>query len=54
MVDPSCEGCRERDARVAELEARLAELRRETTYLRDEARTERDLRPLTGESRAIG
>ena len=47
MVDPSCQGCRERDARVAELEARLAELRRESAYLRDEAKTERDLRPLT-------
>src|SRR5947209_8939494 len=53
MVDPSCEGCRERDARVAELDARLAELRRESAYLRDEAKTERDLRSLTGESRAM-
>jgi formate hydrogenlyase transcriptional activator len=56
MVDPSCQGCRERDARIAELHARLAELerlRRETAYLRDEARTEHGLRPLTGESRAM-
>jgi formate hydrogenlyase transcriptional activator len=56
MVDPSCQGCRERDARIAELHARLAELerlRRETAYLRDEAKTERGLRPLTGESRAM-
>ena len=40
--------------RIAELEARVAELerfRRETAYLRNEARTERDLRLLTGESR---
>ena len=56
MIEPSCPGCRERDARLAELEAQLAELerfRRETAYLRDEARTERDLRSLTGESRAM-
>src|SRR5947209_5329554 len=53
MIEPSCEGCRERDARVAELDARLAELRRESAYLRDEARTERDLRLLTGDSRAM-
>jgi formate hydrogenlyase transcriptional activator len=56
MTDPSCEGCRERDGRIARLEARLAELerlRRETAYLRDEARAEHDLRPLTGESRAM-
>ncbi|HXG08623.1 MAG TPA: sigma 54-interacting transcriptional regulator [Gemmataceae bacterium] len=51
-----CPGCRERDARIAELQARLAELerfQRETAYLRDEARAERDLRPLTGESPAM-
>ena len=56
MVDPSCKGCHERDARIAELEARVAELerfRRETAYLRDEARTERDLRSLTGDSPAM-
>src|SRR5437588_2311395 len=56
MVDPSCQGCRERDARIAELEARVADLerfRRETAYLRDEARTERDLRILTGDSPAM-
>src|SRR5207248_6334097 len=41
---------------IAELQARVAELerfQRETTYLRDEARTERDLRLLTGDSRAM-
>src|ERR1700694_96457 len=48
-----CQGCCDRDARIAELEARVAELerfRRERAYLRDESRVERDLRPLTGES----
>jgi formate hydrogenlyase transcriptional activator len=56
MTNPPCEGCRARDARLAELEARLAELERfrnETTYLRDESRAERDLRLLTGESQAM-
>jgi formate hydrogenlyase transcriptional activator len=56
MVEPSCQNCRARDARIAELEARLAELerfQRETVYLRDEAKTDRDLRLLTGESRAM-
>jgi formate hydrogenlyase transcriptional activator len=56
MTDPSCDGCRERDGRIARLEARLAELerfRRETAYLRDQAKAERDLRFLTGESRAM-
>ena len=56
MVELLCTGCRERDARIAELEAHLAELeriRRERTYLRDEARAERDLRSLTGESAAM-
>src|SRR5437588_4754212 len=53
MVDPSCQGCRDRDARIAELEARVSELerfQRERTYLRDESKAERDLRLLTGES----
>lgn len=52
----SCEGCRDREARVAELQARVAELeryQRERTYLRDESRIERDLRLLTGESAAM-
>src|SRR5262249_14190676 len=56
MPPPACPGCRERDARLAELEVRLAELerlQRETAYLRDQAKTERDLRPLTGESQAM-
>jgi formate hydrogenlyase transcriptional activator len=50
MVDPSCQGCRERDARIAELEARVADLER---FRRDEARAERDLRSLTGDSPAM-
>jgi formate hydrogenlyase transcriptional activator len=53
MIDPLCPGCRERDARLADLEARNAELQRfrqETAYLRDEAKAERDLRSLTGDS----
>jgi formate hydrogenlyase transcriptional activator len=56
MTPLSCQGCRERDARIAELQARVAELerfQRERTYLRDESRLERDLRPLTGESAAM-
>jgi formate hydrogenlyase transcriptional activator len=56
MSGPPCEGCRRRDARIAELEARVAELerlRRETAYLRDESRAERDLRLLTGDSPAM-
>jgi formate hydrogenlyase transcriptional activator len=51
-----CDGCRERDARIAELEARLALLerfQRETAYLRDQSRTEHNLRVLTGESAAM-
>jgi formate hydrogenlyase transcriptional activator len=56
MTEYSCEGCRDRDARIAELQGRVAELerfQRETAYLRDESRIERDLRPLTGESAAM-
>src|SRR4051812_24201239 len=56
MPPPVCQGCRERDARLAELEGRLADLerfQRETSYLRDQAKAERDLRLLTGESRAM-
>jgi formate hydrogenlyase transcriptional activator len=56
MTIPSCQGCRDRDARIRELEARVAGLQRfqqETDYLRHEAKTDRDLRPLTGESRAM-
>src|SRR5579883_324889 len=56
MTPHSCEGCRDRDARIAELQARVAELerfQRERAYLRDESRIERDLRPLTGESAAM-
>jgi formate hydrogenlyase transcriptional activator len=56
MNPPSCQGCRERDDRIAELESRVAELerfRQETAYLRDEAKSDRDLRLLTGESQAM-
>src|SRR5438270_8830071 len=56
MTDPVCPGCRERDDRIARLETRLAELERlgrESAYLRDAAKAERDLRSLTGESRAM-
>src|SRR5947209_8530251 len=56
MAVPECQGCHDRDARIAELEARVAELTRfqqERTYLRDESRSERDLRFLTGESPAM-
>jgi hypothetical protein len=38
MADLACQGCRDRDARIAELEARVTELQRferETAYLRD-------------------
>jgi formate hydrogenlyase transcriptional activator len=51
-----CPGCRARDTRISELEARVAELQRfqqETAYLRGEARTERDLRELTGDGPAM-
>src|SRR6266481_5958383 len=56
MPPNSCPGCRERDERITELQQRVAELQRfqrETTYLRDEAKTDRDLRLLTGESQAM-
>jgi formate hydrogenlyase transcriptional activator len=56
MTDPTCQGCRERDERIAELSARVTDLerlQRESAYLRDEAKADRDLRLLTGESRAM-
>src|SRR6202051_2672340 len=56
MADPACQGCREKATRIAYLEARVAELerfQRESSFLRDEVKAERDLRPLTGESRAM-
>jgi formate hydrogenlyase transcriptional activator len=56
MSGPACDGCRERDSRIAELEARIVELgrfQRETAFLRDEAKSDRDLRLLTGESQAM-
>jgi formate hydrogenlyase transcriptional activator len=52
----TCEGCLDREVRIAQLEARVVELerfQRERTYLREESRIERDLRPLTGESAAM-
>src|SRR5438105_15369899 len=56
MAVPSCRECRLREARIAQLEAQLAELerlQRETGYLRVAAKGERDLRLLTGDSRAM-
>src|SRR3989442_11544348 len=56
MIDPTCQGCRERDGQIAKLQQQVAKLerfQRETAYLRDEAKTERDLRLLTGESQAM-
>src|SRR5262245_59541803 len=56
MLPENCAGCRERDARIEELEARIEELsrfQRESSYLRDQAKIERDLRPLTGDSGAM-
>jgi len=56
MAIPPCQGCREREARIAELDARVADLerlQRERAYLRDESKAERDLRLLTGESPAM-
>src|SRR5262245_47303941 len=51
-----CPDCDNYRARIAELEARLAELdryRSATAFLRDEAKGERDLRLLTGDSQAM-
>src|SRR5438876_11771596 len=56
MADLPCQGCRDRDTRIAALQTRVAELerfQREMAYLRDEAKNERDLRLLTGESQAM-
>jgi formate hydrogenlyase transcriptional activator len=56
MDRPECGGCRERDERIAALAARVADLerlQRESAFLRDEAKADRDLRALTGESRAM-
>src|SRR5438874_6571644 len=56
MTRPECPGCGERDERIVELQTRVADLerlRRESAYLRDEAKADRDLRLLTGESRAM-
>jgi formate hydrogenlyase transcriptional activator len=56
MAQPSCPGCHERDARIAELQERIADLgrfQRETAFLRAEAKQERDLRSLTGDSPAM-
>ena len=53
MSDPLCRGCHERDEQIVRLQARVADLERlgrESAYLRDEAKAERDLRSLTGES----
>jgi formate hydrogenlyase transcriptional activator len=56
MSDSRCQDCRKKDERIVELEARVAELerlRRESTYLRDEAKADRGLRLLTGDSRGM-
>src|SRR5262245_23799562 len=56
MTVPSCAGCRERENRIAELEATVANLQRfqqETAFLRDQAKSDRDLRLLTGNSAAM-
>src|SRR5438067_120043 len=56
MDESACSNCRSRASRIAELEAQVLELQRfqqETAYLRAEAKTERDLRILTGESQAM-
>jgi formate hydrogenlyase transcriptional activator len=53
MMEPTCPGCGDRDARIAELERKLAEverLRREAVYLRAEAKSDHNLRSLTGNS----
>lgn len=56
MQNSNCPRCDTAAARIAELEAQVLELQRfrqETAYLRSEAKAERDLRSLTGESRAM-
>lgn len=56
MADSSCADCRTRAARIAALEGRVAELtrfQRESAFLRAEARTEHNLRVLTGDSAAM-
>jgi formate hydrogenlyase transcriptional activator len=56
MSDPSCQGCHQRDLRINDLETQIAELnrfRQESAYLRGRDKAERDLRLLTGESRAM-
>jgi formate hydrogenlyase transcriptional activator len=56
MTEHSCPGCRERDEQIAELHRRLADLerfQRETSYLRHQAKTDRNLRLLTGESHSM-
>jgi formate hydrogenlyase transcriptional activator len=56
MDDLACPGCRAREERIAELEKRVNDLqrfRRETVFLRAEAKADRDLRLLSGESRAM-
>jgi formate hydrogenlyase transcriptional activator len=53
MGNSSCQKCREHEAHIAALEARVADLERfkqQTNYLRDEAKADRDLRLLTGDS----
>ena len=53
MDTHQCQGCHERDQRIDQLETELARFQREAVYLRSEAKSERDLRQLTGESAAM-
>jgi formate hydrogenlyase transcriptional activator len=53
MTNSSCEGCRERDARIAELKARLGRYEQEASFLRHESKATGDLRLLTGESQEM-
>src|SRR5262249_37312509 len=56
MDDRSCQGCRAREDRIAELEAKVRELQRcgrETPSLRAEPKTERVLRWPPGDSPAM-
>ncbi len=55
-MKPPCHGCYEREARIAELQRQVADLQRcqrESVFLRDEAKNDRDLRLLTGDSAAM-
>ena len=56
MNEHPCPKCQAKEARIAELEARVAELQRyqqQSAFSRDQAKSDRDLRLLTGESLAM-